>query len=124
LISSQRNSGTTVEPIYNGVNDRVGQTVGLTTTNFALDIAAGLPEVIYTSEDEVFLHLPGVIVAENSSGETRYLLSDGLGSTRQAVDESGSLTAYYEFDPYGNPVNNIGGDPYGYTGEWVRQEVT
>jgi RHS repeat-associated protein len=48
----------------------------------------------------------------------RYLLSDGLGSVRQAVDETGAVVASYEFDPYGNPVNNIGGAPYGYTGEW------
>ena len=58
LTTSTRN-GTTVEPIYNGVNDRVGQTVGVTTTDFALDVAAGLPEVIYTSEGNVYLHLRG-----------------------------------------------------------------
>ncbi|MCP4356834.1 MAG: alpha/beta fold hydrolase, partial [Chloroflexi bacterium] len=121
LIASERD-GTTVEPIYNGVNDRVGQTVGLSTTHFALDVAAGLPEVIYTSEGNAYLHLPGVIVAESSTGETRYLLSDGLGSVRQAVDETGSVVAYNEFDPYGNPVQN-GSSPYGYTGEWWQAEV-
>ncbi len=45
LVETQRNQNI-VQPIYNGVNDRVGQTVGITTTHFALDIAAGLPEVI------------------------------------------------------------------------------
>ena len=117
-LTASTHNGTTVEPIYNGVGDWVGQTVGVTTTDFALDVAGGLPEVIYTSEGEVFLHLPGVIVTEKD-GEIRYLLSDGLGSIRQAVDETATLVSYYEFDPYGNPVNNIdGGDPYGYTGEW------
>lgn len=42
----------------------------------ALDVE-GLPEAIYTSEGNAFLHLPGVIVAESSTGETRYLLGDG-----------------------------------------------
>ncbi|MCB9076148.1 MAG: hypothetical protein H6631_00995 [Anaerolineaceae bacterium] len=65
-----------VSNIYNGVSDRVGQTVGGNTTDFALDIAGGLPEVIYTSESEVYLHLPGVIVAEKAN-EVRYHLSDG-----------------------------------------------
>ncbi len=106
---------------YNGVNDRVGQTVGITTTYFALDVQ-GLPEVIYTSEGNAYLHLPGVTVAESSTGETRYLLSDGLGSIRQAVDESGAVVAYNEFDPYGNPVQNDS-SPYGYTGEWWQDEV-
>jgi hypothetical protein len=35
-----------------------------------------------------------VIVAEKA-GEVRYLLSDGLGSIRQAVDETGAVVAYY-----------------------------
>ncbi|MCP5013790.1 MAG: RHS repeat-associated core domain-containing protein [Ketobacter sp.] len=121
LVESSRNENT-IQPLYNGVNDRVGQTVGLSTTHFALDVAAGLPEVIYTSEGNAYLHLPGVIITESSTGETRYLLSDGLGSVRQAVDETGSVVAYNEFDPYGNPVQN-GSSPYGFTGEWWQDEV-
>jgi hypothetical protein len=69
----------------------VGQTVGGNTTDFALDVV-GLPEVIQTSEGNSYLHLPGVIVAERAEGEVRYLLSDGLGSVRQAVDDTGQLT--------------------------------
>ncbi len=108
-------------PIYNGVGDRVGQTVDGNTTDFALDVI-GLPEVIYTSEGNAYLHLPGVIVAESGSGETQYLLADGLGSIRHAVDEDGSVVAYNEFDPYGNPVQNDSG-PYGFTGEWYEGEI-
>jgi len=120
LTASTRND-VTVQPIYNGVNDRVGQTVGLTTTHFSLDVAGGLPEVIYTTDGDAYLHLPGVIMTESSEGEVRYLLGDGLGSIRQAVDETGEVVASYEFDPYGNPINNnTGGDPFGYTGEWYE----
>jgi RHS repeat-associated protein len=42
---------------------------------------------------------------------------------RQAVDETGAVVAYREFDPYGNPVDNGVGDPYGYTGEWWEDDV-
>ncbi|MBI1881260.1 MAG: hypothetical protein HYR94_24025, partial [Chloroflexi bacterium] len=84
LVETQRD-GAILEPIYNGVGDRVAQTVGTTTTNFALDVQ-GLPEVIYTGDGNSYLHLPGVIMTESSTGEVRYLLSDGLGSVRQAVD--------------------------------------
>jgi RHS repeat-associated protein len=122
LIDTTR-SGTTIEPIYNGVNDRVGQTVGLSTTNYALDVAGGLPEVIYSSEGNLYLHLPGVIMTESDTGEVRYLLGDGLGSVRQAVDDNAELVAYHEFDPYGNPVDNIDGEPYSNTGEWWENEV-
>jgi hypothetical protein len=41
LVETQRDE-VTLEPIYNGVGDRVGQTVGTTTTHFALDVAGGL----------------------------------------------------------------------------------
>jgi len=107
---------------YDGLGNRVAQTVGLTPTYFALDVAIGLPEVIYTSEGNAYLHLPGVIMTENATGTVRYLLSDGLGSIRQATDDGGTVVSYREFDPYGNPVQN-GGDPYGYTGEWWEAEV-
>jgi len=77
--------------------------------------------VIYTSDGTRYLHLPGIIVTENGSGERRYLLSDGLGSVRQVVDEQAELMAYQEYDPYGNPRGN--GSQYGFTGEWWSIEA-
>lgn len=62
-------------------------------------------------------------MTENADGEIRYLLSDGLGSIRQAVDENGKVVASYDYDPYGNPIQSSGGDPYGYTGEWWENDV-
>ena len=107
------------------MGDRVAETTnGLTTTHFALDVQ-GLPEVIYTDKGNTFLHLPGVIMTENAAGEVRYLLSDGLGSVRQAVDDAGAVVAYNEYDPYGNPTLNdsLSTHPYGYTGEWWQDEI-
>jgi YD repeat-containing protein len=119
-------SGQSLAVSYDGLGNRVGQTVGLSTTHFALDVAGGLPEIIYTSDGNRYLHLPGVIVAESAVGEVRYLLSDGLGSVRQAVDDRGAVTAYNEFDPYGKPIVNRQSEivnPYGFTGEWWQSEV-
>ena len=110
-----------MRPIYDGLGNRVGQVSNGLTTTFALD-AQALPEVIYTSAGNVYLHLPGVIVTENAVGERRYLLSDGLGSIRQAVDDAGAVVAYNEYDPYGNPVQDDSA-PYGFTGEWWEDEV-
>ncbi len=122
-----RQDNYTVQPVYNGTGDRVGQQVGPTTTDFALDAANGLAEVIYTSNGNAYLHLPGVIVTESAMGTIRYLLGDGLGSIRQAVDETGAVVAYQEFDPYGNPTRRsaAGGQPspYSFTGEWWENEV-
>ncbi len=121
LVETSRDSHV-VEPMYNGVNDRVGQTVDGVTTDYALDVQ-GLPEVIYTSEGNAYLHLPGVIMTESSLGEVRYLLSDALGSVRQVVDETAQVVSYQEFDPYGNALET-GADTYGYTGEWWQEEVS
>jgi len=61
-------------------------------------------------------------VAENAAGDLRYLMPDGLGSIRQAVDSQGEVAVYHEFDPYGSPIET-GGDPYGFTGEWWEDDV-
>jgi RHS repeat-associated protein len=111
--------------VYNGVGDRVGQTVGATSTHFTLDVQ-DLPEVIQTSDGNTYLHLPGVIVAENTAGERRYLLADGLGSIRQGTDEAGAVVFYDEFDPYGNPAftsYSLLPAPYAFTGEWWEAEI-
>jgi RHS repeat-associated protein len=123
LIETSRDD-TTLEPVYNGIGDRVAQTVGGNTTYFALDVV-GLPEVIYTGEGNAYLHLPGVIMAENDSGEVQYLLPDGLGSIRQTVDDTAAVAVYNEFDPYGNPIRNseFGNSPFRFTGEWWQNEV-
>jgi YD repeat-containing protein len=104
-LTASTRDGNTVQPIYNGINDHMGQITAGVTMTFALDIAGGLPEVIYTSDGNAYLHLPGVIMAENAEGEVRYLLSDGLGSVRQGVDDTGTVVAYNEYNPYGNPID-------------------
>ncbi len=66
------------------------------------------------------------MIVTQKAGETRYLLSDGLGSVRQAMDDNGSVVVYNEFDPYGDPIVNRQSsivNPYGYTGEWWQEEV-
>ena len=81
-----------------------------------------MPEVIQTDAGETYLHLPGVIVTESAAGEIRYLLGDGLGSVRQAVDELGAVVAYNEYDPYGNPYFLLPA-PYAFTGEWWQENL-
>ncbi len=109
---------------YNGINEKVAQTVDGVTTHFALDMEVGLSEVIYTDAGNAYLHLAEVKLAESVTGEQRYLLGDALGSIRQAVDETATVVTYNEFDPYGNPVHTGDSDaPYGYTGEWWEDDI-
>ncbi len=110
-----------VQNYYNGTGNRVAEVSNGITTTFTLDIQ-GLPEVIQTGAGETYLHLPGIIVTESAAGEIRYLLGDGLGSVRQAVDELGAVVAYNEYDPYGNPYFLLPA-PYAFTGEWWQDNL-
>ena len=124
-LTGTERDGVEILADYNGIGDRVVryrfEGPASLAIPLALDVAAGLPEVIQAGTSR-YLHLPGVIVAQNDT-ETRYLLSDGLGSVRQATDETGQVVSYHQFDPYGNPVAGEG-DPYGFTGEWWEDEVS
>jgi hypothetical protein len=98
------NVSPTFQPRVGGKGQDNRQTVYSTTTDYALDVAAGLPEVIAlrthattTSDDDRYLHLPGLIVAESAAGDVRYLMPDGApedgrGSIRQAAYADGSIT--------------------------------
>ena len=46
------------------------------------------------------------LVAKSAAGETRCLLSDGPGSARQTVDDTGPIVACHEFGPYRTPLRH------------------
>jgi RHS repeat-associated protein len=43
-----------------------------------------------------------VVAQTNPSGTTSYLMPDALGSTRLVIDPTGTITARYQYDAYGN----------------------
>ncbi len=54
-----------------------------------------------------------------------YFLSDALGSVRQLVDETGTVTLAQAFQPYGETLSSAGtgSTTYGYTGEWTDSYI-
>jgi len=44
-------------------------------------------------------------------------VDDGLGSVRGLVDPIGQVVQSYSFSPFGVPLGESGGEPYGFTGE-------
>ncbi len=102
---------------YNGLGDRLQQTVNSETTNYTLDLNAGLTQVL---EDGTDTYLYGMDrIAQVSGANTDYFLGDALGSVRQLADESSTITLSKSYDPYGNVIANVGNGAtiYGYTGE-------
>jgi RHS repeat-associated protein len=114
-------TGLTWSASYNGEGARLKQIVNGAPTTYTLDLTAPLVQVL---------------VAKDSSGDTRYLygvtrigerqsagwlyhLTDALGSVRQLTDNSGTVQLARGYTPYGEPLwtNGMASSRYTFTGE-------
>jgi RHS repeat-associated protein len=57
------------------------------------------------------------LLAQYDSGTWAYHVDDGLGSVRRLAEPQGQVVASYNFSPFGVPLGESGGEPYGFTGE-------
>jgi RHS repeat-associated protein len=103
----------------NGAGDRVAKMVDGVTTDYVLDPAAGLTQVLQeTTGGQAASYLYGAdLLAQYDSGTWAYHVNDGLGSVRQLADPIGQVVQGYSFSPFGVPLGESGGEPYGFTGE-------
>ena len=127
LVSVTNGQSSVTSYTYNGLGDRLSQTVDGVTTNYTLDLNAGLTQVL---DDGTNAYIYGngriaqssIVNQQYPSGtmsEISYFLGDALGSVRQMTDETGTVTLARTYDPYGN-VTSTGGassTAYGFTGE-------
>jgi hypothetical protein len=97
----------------------VAKTVNGVTTGYVLDPAAGLTQVLQeTTGGQTTSYLYGHdLLAQYDSGTWAYHVNDGLGSVRSLADPAGQVVQSYSFSPFGVPLGESGGQPYGYTGE-------
>jgi YD repeat-containing protein len=96
---------------YNGLGQRTETTVATTTTEYVLDVAGGLPEVIVASTGGAstrYVQIQGQVLAQYDSGTWAYLAPDALDSVRQLVDANGQVTLAQHYDPYGNLLEAAG----------------
>ena len=113
--------GVTYSYAYNGMGDRLQQSVDGMATNYTLDLNAGLTQVL---ADGTNIYLYGRSrIAQVSSAGPEYFLGDALGSVRQVTDPAAEAVLTRSYQPYGEVLNQNGesGTPYGFTGEWVDQ---
>jgi len=102
---------------YNGLGDRVSQTVNEVTTEYVLDIHSSLTQVL---QDGMNTYLYGVNrMAQVVETQTGYFLPDALGSVRQIADDSGLVTLGQSFTPFGEVLETYGSaqTDYAFTGE-------
>ena len=74
---------------YNGLGDRVQQTVGGAATSYTLDLNTGLTQVL---ADGASTYLYGLGRIGQQSAEWAYHLPDALGSMRQVADAAGTVS--------------------------------
>jgi RHS repeat-associated protein len=103
--------------VYNGLGDRLSQTVNSVTTNYALDMNAGLTQVLADGTN-TYLYGNGRI-GELQPGGFAYHLGDALGSVRQLVDASASVTLARSYEPFGSTLVSAGSgnSVFQFTGE-------
>jgi RHS repeat-associated protein len=115
-LVSVSGQSTVTSYTYNGLGDRLSQTVNGMTTNYTLDLNIGLTQVLSDGTTD-YLYGNGRIAQVSTA--TEYFLADVLGSVRQMTDQAGTVTYTQSYDPYGT-VTSTGGtssSPYGFTGE-------
>lgn len=102
---------------YNGLGDRLRQTINGSPTNYALDLAAGLTQVL---SDGTNAYLYGVArIGEEQPGGWQYHLGDALGSVRQLANAGATVTLGRSFEPFGDTLTSTGagGTAFQFTGE-------
>lgn len=101
---------------YAGLGDRHQMVVDGVTTNYTLDLAAGLTQVLANGTN-TYLYGNGRIAQTGST--TEYFLGDALGSVRQLADPNGAVTLTQSYAPYGDVVSSVGTSQtdYAFTGE-------
>jgi len=91
---------------YNGVGDRLRQTVNGSPTNYTVDLAAGLTQVL---SDGSKSHLYGLgRIGEEQPGGWQYHLGDALGSGRQLANASAAVTLARSYEPFGDRLTSEG----------------
>ncbi len=91
---------------YNGDGQRVQKQDSTGTTkhlwdgqNILLETnASNVVQVVYTLKPELY----GNLISQRRSGSTSFYLFDGLGSTSQLANNTGSVTDNYLYDSFGN----------------------
>ncbi len=106
------------EFVYNGIGDRLSQSVNGDRTDYALDIATGLTQVLDDGENG-YLYGIGRVGEEHWAAGWQYHLGDVLGSVRQQTDSSPIVTQAVSYQPFGELMMDVGStqSEYGFTGE-------
>lgn len=120
----QTENGGAVTIVYDGDGNRVSKTAGGVTTKYLVDdrnltgYAQVLEEISSGTVQRVYTFGLNRISQSQGSG-TSFYGYDGHGSVRLLMDSTGAITDRYDYDAFGNLINQTGSTPnlYQYSGE-------
>jgi YD repeat-containing protein len=117
------NQQSAISYSYNGLNDRLRETVNGSTTTFTMDLNSGLTQAL-SDGTKAYIYGNGRI-AQAAGTSTEYFLGDALGSVRQMTQGSGAITYAKAYDPYAIVTATSGSSsmPYGFTGEFTSNNL-
>lgn len=106
---------------YRGDGLRDSATVGMNTTTYTWDIAAGLPVVLQEDDVRYIWGAHGLIAQVDGSDDWHYYHADGVGSTIAVTDDVGTVEQTYEYDVYGAVTGGSGSfdNSFQFAGEQV-----
>jgi RHS repeat-associated protein len=118
-LSSVTQVTDTYSFVYNGLGDRLQQTVNAQTTTYTLDLHSNLTQVLSDGTSS-YVYGNGHI-AEYTGTDFAYYLADALGSVRQIVNSTAGVTLTNTYEPYGTLWISSGTtiSNYGFAGEWT-----
>jgi RHS repeat-associated protein len=91
---------------YNGLGDRLRQTLNGAPTSYTLDINTGLTQVLADGTN-TYLY-GGSRIGEQQPGGWQYHLGDALGSVRQLTSATGTVTLAQSYEPFGSTLTYAG----------------
>jgi RHS repeat-associated protein len=112
-----------VKIVYDGDGNRVAETVGGVTTNYLVDTQnpTGYAQVVdelvsgtVTRSYSYGLERISESQTLNSSWTPSFYGYDGHGSVRQLTNSAGAVTDTYDYDAFGNLINQTGSTPNNY----------
>jgi RHS repeat-associated protein len=121
-LESVTQGGTTTAYTYAGDGVRLTKAVqGQGTTRYVQDPVSPLPNVLAETTGSATTHYFYGLnqLAQVQDGQTQWLLGDGLGSVRQAVNGQGHIVLSRGYSPFGKLLGEDGdvATSYGFAGE-------
>ena len=105
-LATVAQGGTSYSFAYNGLGDRLRQTINGSPTSYTIDLAAGLTQVL-TDSTNAYLYGVGRI-GEEQPGGWQYHLGDALGSVRQLTNSGAAVMLARSYEPFGSGLMSTG----------------